>query len=102
MSVHPLLDSWAFTSESVAAALAEHYGGVVVARVTDRGGSLFEVVLPAEGSVGRYCVASVQESPRGRVSGRCEIWVYCGGRGASSRDSWVISDAVAFVDRVRG
>ena len=100
MSVHSLLDSWRHTAESLAAALAEHYGGVVVACVTDRGGSFFEVVLTGEGSVGRYCVASVKGGVVGRNGGR-EIWIYCGGRGAGSRDSWVIGDAVAFVDRIR-
>ena len=93
MSVHPLLDSWAFTSESLAAALAEHYGGIAVMDLS--GGHWWDVVLDGA------AVITIKESPRGRVSGRCEIWIYCGGRGASSRDSWVIGDAVAFVDRIR-
>jgi len=93
MSVHPLLDSWRYTAESLAAALAEHYGCEVNTALSN--GRWWDVVLDDA------AVITVMESPRGRVSGRCEIWLYCGGRGASSRDSWVIGDAVAFVDRIR-
>jgi len=91
--VHSLLDSWVFTSESLAVSLARHYGGEATTALSD--GQWWDVVLNGA------AVVTIKESPRGRVSGRCEIWVYVGGRGKSSRDSWVVGDAVAFVDEMR-
>jgi hypothetical protein len=82
--------SWVFSCKGLAQALAAHYGGEAGFARGDNGVSGWVVFLNGER------IATITDDPNDR-----DLWVFVNGRGIKSRDSWVIGDAVAFIDSTR-
>ena len=81
--------SWVFSCKGLAQALAAHYGGTADFIRNDVG-SGYIVFLNGER------IATITDDPNHR-----DLWVFVNGRGIKSRDSWVIGDAITFIDKTR-
>jgi len=84
------VQSWVFSCKGLAQALAAHYGGSAEWIRHDNGAWGWVVFLNGQQ------LATISDDCNDR-----DLWVFVNGRGIKSRDSWVIGDAVAFIDSTR-